>query len=358
MAENPYSVAVPNVLQALMAGEQGYKDVSGMMKERATLQAREQAAQEMMSGNHKGAIARLMSIGDMQGANTLSSMGNNERDFAFRQQESQRAQGNADRSYGNNKRDFAFRQQESQRAQDNADRSYGLQEKIAKRQETPAQLEILKAAGIDPSSQEGRNALFPKTNTPISAVDKKAIFDAEDALPQLQGTKEALTRAREINDKTFTGYTAGVRGDIGTKMFGGSLFVNKNAALATSEWQKIMGPEALEKMANTLKGATTDFELKKFIEMLGDPATDPKIRKSVIERMERLTDRMIEIQNSRVKDLRGGNYFKPGGGQPSTQSRGVAAPPSAQAALKADPSLRGQYEAKYGPGSAAQVLGQ
>ena len=100
MAENQFSVAVPNVLQALMAGEQGYQNVSGMMKERATLQAREQAAQEMMSGNHKGAIARLYSIGDMQGANTLSSIGNNERDFAFRQQESQRAQGNADRSYG------------------------------------------------------------------------------------------------------------------------------------------------------------------------------------------------------------------------------------------------------------------
>jgi hypothetical protein len=26
---NPFDVAVPNVLQALMAGEQGYKDISG-----------------------------------------------------------------------------------------------------------------------------------------------------------------------------------------------------------------------------------------------------------------------------------------------------------------------------------------
>jgi hypothetical protein len=30
---NPFDVAVPNVLQALMAGEQGYKDISGMVKE-------------------------------------------------------------------------------------------------------------------------------------------------------------------------------------------------------------------------------------------------------------------------------------------------------------------------------------
>jgi hypothetical protein len=101
MAENPYSVNVPNALQALMAGEQGYKDVRGMMKERATSQAREEAAQEMISGgNPRSAIAKLMSVGDIQGANTLANMGNNERDFTFRQQESQRAQGNADRSYG------------------------------------------------------------------------------------------------------------------------------------------------------------------------------------------------------------------------------------------------------------------
>jgi hypothetical protein len=29
MADNQFSVAVPNILQALMAGEQGYKDVRG-----------------------------------------------------------------------------------------------------------------------------------------------------------------------------------------------------------------------------------------------------------------------------------------------------------------------------------------
>lgn len=101
MADNPYSVAVPNVLQALMAGEQGYNNVRGVMKERATSQAREQAAQEMLAGGDpKSAIARLMSVGDIQGASTLANMGNIERDFSFRQQESQRAQSNADRSYG------------------------------------------------------------------------------------------------------------------------------------------------------------------------------------------------------------------------------------------------------------------
>lgn len=99
---NPFSVNVVNPLQALMMGEEGYKSQqqSG---------AREKAAQAMMSGDpnaSRSAIAMLMGIGDMQGANILSNLGNNERDFQFRQTESNRQQGNADRSFVEGQRQF------------------------------------------------------------------------------------------------------------------------------------------------------------------------------------------------------------------------------------------------------------
>jgi hypothetical protein len=67
-------------------------------------------------------------------------------------------------------------------------------------------------------------------------------------------------------------------------------------------------------MAGTLKGATTDFELRKFMEMLGDPATPAPVRKGVIERMKRLTERKLELEQARINDLRGGSYFKENGG--------------------------------------------
>jgi hypothetical protein len=76
-------------------------------------------------------------------------------------------------------------------------------------------------------------------------------------------------------------------------------------------------------MAATLKGATTDFELRKFIEMLGDPATDPNVRASVIKRMQTLAGRKMEIIDRRVNDLRGGTYFKPGSGQAKPQAGGA-----------------------------------
>lgn len=287
---NAFEVRVPNVLEALMAGEQGYSNVRGVMKQREQDAARREAEQALLNGGDmRNALARMIGVGAVPEANAIANYGNQA----------------ATQNYQSGMLDVARQN--------------------ANRQDVPPQLKVLQAAGISPSSPEGRKALFPRTDTPISATDKKAIFEAEDALPQLQGTKEALARAKAINDSTFTGYTAGIRGDIGTKLPGGSLFVDQKAALATSEWQKIMGPEALQAMASTLKGATTDFELRKFIEMLGDPSTDPKIRKSIIERMERLTDRKIELQGSRVKDLRGGDYFKPGGGAAAP----AAAKPSA-----------------------------
>lgn len=183
----------------------------------------------------------------------------------------------------------------------------------AARQDTPQQLQVLRAAGIDPASAEGRKALFPRTDTPISATDKKAIFEAEDAVPQLKGTIEALDRAAALNDKTFTGFGAEFFGKLGTGAAGalGQPSLASEQARATTEWSKIMGPEALQAMAGTLKGATTDFELRKFTEMLADPSTPADIRKGIIQRMKTLAERKLSLNEARIKDLRGGDYFKP-----------------------------------------------
>lgn len=97
---NPFSVAVPNIYDALLAGEQGYKDMRAIQKDNALSAGREAAAQHIMQGGDpQNAIALLLRANDLQGASMVSNMGNNNRDFAFRQQEAQRAQGNADRSY-------------------------------------------------------------------------------------------------------------------------------------------------------------------------------------------------------------------------------------------------------------------
>jgi hypothetical protein len=77
MMANPYDVRVVNPLEALMQGGEGFKEARGFQNERAKAAVREEAAQSILQGGDtRSAIARLMSIGDTQGASTLATMDN------------------------------------------------------------------------------------------------------------------------------------------------------------------------------------------------------------------------------------------------------------------------------------------
>jgi hypothetical protein len=73
-------------------------------QEAQTRAARSQTLAELGQGtgplDYDMAARKLMAVGDREGALSLAQLGNNQRDFAFRQQEASRAQGNADRGFG------------------------------------------------------------------------------------------------------------------------------------------------------------------------------------------------------------------------------------------------------------------
>ena len=139
MADNPFSVQVVNPLQALMLGQQSYNTGIENNKKQAMEQARSEAGQLYAQGDTKGALARLLQGGDLQGAGTYSGLDQN--DWTRRHTEAADAE---------SKRRFGL--------------TYGLQERqFAENQDyTPEELDqrrltTLKANGIDPNSLEGRN---------------------------------------------------------------------------------------------------------------------------------------------------------------------------------------------------------
>jgi hypothetical protein len=156
----------------------------------------------------------------------------------------------------------------------------------------------------------------------LTATDKKAMWAAEDELPLLDNTLSALEQARDLNRKTFTGTGAGILGTIGTNVPGAGLLIDSDKAKATSEFNKLMSMEAIQSMAQTLKGATTDSELARFVDILADPSTDPDIRERTIDRMINLARRVKEVKSTRINELRGGGSYKPPAGGKKTTTIG------------------------------------
>ena len=93
---NPFEVQPVNVLQALMMGQQGYNTGRKAVQDAALTEA----GQLYAAGDLKGAQAAASRGGSLQALMGFANQANNERDFAFRQTEAQRAQQNADRGFG------------------------------------------------------------------------------------------------------------------------------------------------------------------------------------------------------------------------------------------------------------------
>jgi hypothetical protein len=151
----------------------------------------------------------------------------------------------------------------------------------------------------------------------LTTVDKKAIFDAEDKVPVLDNTITSLKSARDLNRETYHGRGAGIQGSIGSTLPDAlvpDFIAEPEKAKKTAEFGKIMNLEAIKNMASTLKGATTDSELARFVDILSDPSTPPDIRERTIDRMIQLAEREKAVSGSRINDLRGGTYYRPGGG--------------------------------------------
>jgi hypothetical protein len=166
---------------------------------------------------------------------------------------------------------------------------------------------------MDPT--DPKYAFAPNKASRMTVTEKNEIFKMENELPNVKATEDMLREAAKLNPDTMTGYTAGIRADLGSKLPGRIVPDGmEKSAKATNEWQKLMGMEAIKTMANTLKGATTDFELNEFVKLLADPSTPIETRGRIIERMQQLAIVKRKMIRERVNELRGGTFFRPGGG--------------------------------------------
>jgi hypothetical protein len=149
---------------------------------------------------------------------------------------------------------------------------------------------------------------YPVQPKPLGAADRKAIRTAKEQNVQLNSTVASLNRALELNDKIYTGAGAEARQALGTQLPDSMIpdqLASPQQAQQTEEWRSLMKPEAIAAMANSLSGATTDFELRQFVELMADPKTTAQTRRGLINRMLKLADEKRQLNEQTVQEYEG-----------------------------------------------------
>jgi hypothetical protein len=139
-----------------------------------------------------------------------------------------------------------------------------------------------------------------------SPTELKAMFAAEDEIPNLDNTITSLEAAKSLNPKAYSGFLSETRANIGTAL---PERMQPQSARDSSEFNKLMSMEAIQVMAASLKGATTDTELDLFVELLGDPSTPPEIRGRTIDRMLSLANAQKTKNQRRLEMLSDGGRY-------------------------------------------------
>jgi hypothetical protein len=135
-----------------------------------------------------------------------------------------------------------------------------------------------------------------------TATELKEKWSSEDELDILAQQEQMLTEARGLTDKAYSGGGAGVKGWLGDQLPDVGLF-DQDKVAATRRYNQLMSQQAIEAMSQTLKGATTDAEMGRFLEILADPAASPERKRDTIDTMLGLVRRRRATAARRAQEL-------------------------------------------------------
>lgn len=165
---------------------------------------------------------------------------------------------------------------------------------------------------------------FPREDAqPLTATDKKAILEADEMVSAAQGAIPLIDRAMELNSKAYAGPFAGTRGYLGS-------FVGAEGANETVELDNVITEQALSQMKAIFGGNPTEGERAILLEIAGASSMPPDVRQKVFERAKAAVERRLNLYSTRASELRGGDFYKAGGGAPGQPASAPQQQPSAQ----------------------------
>ena len=162
---------------------------------------------------------------------------------------------------------------------------------------------------------------------PLTATDKKAILEADDAvqanamvIDQLKSVLKKDASGLSLNDRAGSGMLAGTQSWMARNDPTG--FMDQGKGKATTDLQNVILNQALASLKSTFGSAPTEGERQILIELQASIDKTPAERESIIKRALQLAEARLRFNQERAASLRGGEYYKSGGG-PATTSDGI-----------------------------------
>lgn len=267
-------------------------------------------------------------------------------------------------------RDFGFRQQESQRTQSNADRLYKLQEEQATKGKLPPGFEPNPGGGLrpiagGPADPSYKRTVTDKQNAPAGYkwADPNNTDAGLVAIPGGPGEKVSAEVAARLGlAKSFLGQLPEIRRRVqageATGLVDGAMGAANVGGSGELRRQIASGAEAL---LRNLTGAGMNIdEARKYVARYEPQWNDSS--QTVLSKLNQL-ERELRSVNDVVSQGRGGSVLdRPSvGGPAKPRTTGPTGPttqipPGAIEALRANPNLKADFDAKYGAGMSGVVL--
>lgn len=233
-------------------------------------------------------------------------------------------------------------------------------------------LASIQAAGMDPNHPHSKvfiaTGKYPKDDQQLTATDKKAILEAEEAVERNDGVIAKMKEAIKLSPKAYEGYTASPRGYIGS-------LLGLEGGKATENLNNIVTSGSLENLKAIFGGNPTEGERKILLDLQGSANKADSVRLEIYDRALKAAERRQEFNRRKAEELKGGTYYKPATAKPEAVP-GAAASPAASAQADATPSafpapnaahidalrkdkskaMRDFFDGKFGPGASDRAL--
>ena len=181
------------------------------------------------------------------------------------------------------------------------------------------------AGGLKPGTPEYNDyVLKGPRDQQMTDAQRKQINEADDAILANKTVIDNLDQAIAKNDQAYTGLGASTRGYL-------SSLVGAEGGEATQDVENLVQNQALQQLKSIFGGMPTEGERKILLELQGSVGQSPQVRKEIWKRAKSMAQSRLSLEEQRSNQLRGGTYFRPGGGM-SVAPKGdkTVASPSAE----------------------------